>query len=389
MYKLRMPKFGMTMQSGFVGHWYKSEGEQIAKGELLLEVESEKITNDIEAPIDGFIKRIFAIKNEEYPVGTVIALIAENAEELAADLPQDETLSTITRSTTVSILDQPKRVAGNNGIPISDIKASPAAKHLARELGINLAEVTGTGPAGRITEKDIEYYRSQTQPARASDSDEVQYETLSPTRQIIARELSKGFHSAVFVTQMTLSACPNALRWKEQRQVSLTAVLVKMASRTLLEFPRLNAHFDGKTLQRLPHINIGIAMDTETGLVVPVIRKADGKNLIEISEEMAFLANAARNRKLTREQLQGSTFTISNVGISRTDAFTPILHFPEVAILGVGRLHKGVQVAADNSLQILPQLWLSLTYDHRAIDGITAARFLERLCQLLESTEEP
>jgi pyruvate dehydrogenase E2 component (dihydrolipoamide acetyltransferase) len=387
MYKFRMPKFGMTMQTGFVGHWYKGEGEQIKKGELLLEVESEKIANDIEAPISGFIKKIFALKNEEYPVGTVIALIAENAEELMTILPQEETLSGATSPTTPNVNPQ-KRSAVADRIS-NDVKASPAAKHMAGELGVHLAEVIGTGPDGRIIEKDILVYHSRTQPAKPSDSEEVQYETLSPTRQIIARELSTGFHSAVFVTQMTLSACPNALRWKEQQQVSLTAVLAKMVSRTLLEFPRLNAHFDGKTLQRFSHVNLGIAMDTEAGLVVPVIRKADGKHLKEMSEELAFLANAARTRTLTREQLQDSTFTISNVGISRTDAFTPILHFPEVAILGVGRLHKGVQVTTDNSLLILPQLWLSLTYDHRAIDGITAARFLETLCQLLESTEEP
>lgn len=379
MYKLLMPKFGMTMKTGFVVKWHKKEGDKVSQNELLLEVESEKINKEVESSVEGFIKKIFGVEGEEYDVGTIIALIAETAEEMAEELAEGVPFDLPdSRPSEAPVLPaqeskpEGKRVIDNTAG--GNITASPVAKRLAREKGVDLSKLRGTGPGGRIIEKDVLNY---------ADIDYTE-QSLSPTRMSIARTMSAGYHSGVFVTQMTLATCESLFKVKEKDNVSISAILAKIVAGILVEMPVFNAHFDGQKVKTYKDANIGIAVDTERGLIVSVVKKANIKDLKAINKEIKLLAEAARNKTITREQTAGSTFTISNVGISRTDAFTPVLHFPEVAILGVGRIHKGVDVDENDNIKVVRRFWLSLTYDHRVIDGILSARFLERLCEKLE-----
>jgi len=268
-----------------------------------------------------------------------------------------------------------------------NVIVSPAAKCLAKKLGVNLSRINGTGPNGRIIEKDILHYNKAMFSSRTEKELQFTEEELSPTRITIANELGIDFIKGVFVTQMTLANCENLFIIKENLNISITAIFIKMLGMVLREIPIFNAHFDGKKIKKFIDINIGIATDTKYGLVVPVAKKINSKDLITINQEVKFLTEAAKNKTLTRNQVEGSTFTISNVGTSRTDSFTPILHFPEVAILGVGRIDKGIKVNKDNSFKVERQVWLSLSYEHRIIDGVLAAKFLSRLCALLETLE--
>lgn len=385
MYKFLMPKFGMTMQAGFVVTWHKKEGEKVSQNELLLDVESEKITKEVESPVEGFIKKIFAVEGEEYNVGTIIALIAETAEEMAEEVAFDLPDSRPAKAPAAPAQEsrgEDKRVIENTAG--GNITASPVAKRLAREKGVDLAKLRGTGPGGRIVEKDVLDNIESAGNVGPESFIEYTEQSLSPTRMAIARTLSTGYHSGVFVTQMTLATCESLFKVKEKNNVSISAILMKMVAEILVEMPVFNAHFDGQKIKTYSEANIGIAVDTERGLIVPVVKKANARDLKTINKEIRLLAEAARNGTINRDQTAGSTFTISNVGISRTDAFTPILHFPEVAILGVGRIHKGVDIDEKDNIKVVRRFWLSLTYDHRVIDGISSARFLERLCEKLE-----
>ena len=386
MYKFLMPKFGMTMQTGFVVKWHKKEGEKVLQNELLLEVESEKINKEVESPVEGFIKKIFAVEGEEYNVGVIIALIAETAKEMAEevsfDLP-DSRPSEVSAPSAQKSRGEDKGVIKNTAA--GNITASPVAKRLARERGVDLSKLRGNGPGGRIVEKDVLDYIESACNAGQEQFIEYTEQSLSPTRMSIAKTLSAGYHSGVFVTQMTLATCESLFKVKEENNVSVSAILVKMVAGILVEMPVFNAHFDGQRVKIYSDANIGIAVGTERGLIVSVVKKANIKDLKTINKEIKLLAEAARNKTITHDQTAGSTFTISNVGISRTDAFTPVLHFPEVAILGVGRIHKGVDVDENDNIKVVRRFWLSLTYDHRVIDGILSARFLERLCEKLES----
>lgn len=362
MYEIKMPKFGLTMESGFIEKWFKKEGERVEKGEPLLEVSSEKITNEVTSPISGFLLKIIGKEKEEIKVGTVIAIIGEEGEKVEKVKEKAES-KRITE----------KRVR---------IKASPLAKKIARDRNLDLFQIKGTGPGGRIEKKDVLSFLSSI-----SKKEEFRIEKLSGLRRIIAERLSKSFHAAVTLTNSTEVNFTKFKKLTKERGISITSGLVFVLAKVLKELNKFNAHFDSdnEELKIYTDINIGIAVDTEKGLMVPVIRNVNKLSLETINNKIKELADKARKGTISEEDIKGSTFTLTNLGMMRTEIFTPVINPPEVAILGIGRIIKKPLVVDEEKIALRDLAYLSLSYDHRIIDGADAARFLEKLSELIEN----
>lgn len=376
MFEIRMPKFGLSMETGTIIKWYKHVGDKVQKGEALVEIESEKITNVIESPVDGFIKAILVQEGESKEVGAVIGYIAESKEELEQEVKTETPSLEKKVESEVSYTKEAPLKTGQT----SFVGASPRAKALAKEYGIDISLVKGTGPNGRITEKDVlDFVSKQTQQAKK--------EPLSPLRKEIAERLSKTYHSSVLVTNITKMDMTELLELKANTvpEVSVTAILIKCLAKVLLKYPEFNAHFDGTYLEKFSTVNIGFAVDTGVGLIVPVIKNVDKLSLVDVNQSLKHLTEKARTNKLNPEDVEGSHFTITNLGMMRTDIFTPVLNSQEVGILGVGRSIKELVVKDDNSTTIRTMAYFSLSYDHRIIDGAMAARFLGDLAEIIET----
>jgi len=376
MLEIRMPKFGLSMETGTITKWYKHPGDTVRKGDVLVEIESEKITNDVESPLDGFIKTILVQESESKAVGEIIGYIAETEEELKQEnrqeTPPTQQDNNIEEKTTKAPIAQ----LGKRG----SVSASPRAKSLARDHSIDLSTVQGTGPEGRIIERDVlDCIAKHTQTARK--------EPLSPLRKEIAERLFKSYESYVLVTNMTKVDMTELLEIKKKLipDVSVTAILIKCLGSILQKYHEFNVHFDGNSIEKFSTVNIGVAVDTDKGLIVPVIKDADTLSAAEANERLRSLVELARTNKLKQEDVEGSHFTITNLGMMRTDMFTPVLNGQEVGILGIGRSAKELVVKDDNSTAIRTVAYFSLSYDHRIIDGALAARFLGSLAEVIEN----
>ncbi len=384
MIEVRMPKFGLSMEKGFITKWYKKEGDPVSEGEPLFEAESEKITNDVPSPASGFLKKIVVPEGEEQAVGEVVAYIAENEEELKKEIgqvsekPVEEEKRVIPEK-----MEARSAETGQKGeTPAGFIKASPIAKRLAREHGIDLSAIKGSGPNGRIIEKDVLKAIASKTERRGGRK-----EKISPLRKTIARHLSESYKNSVLVTNMTEVDMSSLFEFRNslKEKVSVTAILVKLLAEVLEKLGKFNVNFNGEEVEYFDSVNVGVAVSTDKGLVVPVIKNVSSKSLSEVNAELKNLSTLAREGKLTEEQLTGSHFTLTNLGMMRTEMFTPVLNPGEVAILGVGRTIKKPVVVDEDKIAIRPMCWFSLSYDHRWIDGADAAEFLGEIASLIES----
>lgn len=379
MYEIKMPRFGLTMESGFIEKWFKKEGEKVKEGEPLLEVSSEKITNEVASPASGILLKIIGKEKEEIKVGTVIAIIGEEGEKIE-EIKEEVETEKITEASetkeTPSVKISPPKRGGR-------IKASPLAKKIAREKNLDLSQIKGTGPDGRIEKKDVLVYLSSLSEKKV----EFKIEKLSGLRRTIAERLSKSFHTAVTLTNTTEVDFTEFKKLMKENNVSITSGLVFVLSKVLTELNKFNAHFDSdkKELIIFNDINIAIAVDTEKGLMVPVIKNVDKLNLKTINDQIKKLAGEAKNGIISEDDIKGSTFTLTNLGMMRTEIFTPVINPPEVAILGIGRIIKKPVIVDEDKISIRELAYLSLSYDHRIIDGADAARFLGKLAQLIEN----
>ncbi|MCS7124952.1 MAG: 2-oxo acid dehydrogenase subunit E2 [Candidatus Bathyarchaeota archaeon] len=361
--KVVMPKLSLTMKTGSVGKWYKREGETVEKGEPIVEIISEKATYDLEAPASGVLRKILVKEGEEAPIDAVIAIITAPdeqipEEELAVKAPVEEA-ETIER-----------------------VLASPAAKRLAREYGIDLSLVRGTGPGGRVVEDDVKRF---IQEARGILPKVREVIPLSGYRKTTADRVSTSFKTAPHSTVVMSVDFSEAAKLHEELQVSYTAIIVAAVARALAENPMLNSTIEGDEIKVFEDINVGVAVATDRGLVVPVIHNADKKSLREIDAALKDLTEKAREGKLKREEISGGTFTVSNLGMFDVEFFTPIINPPEAAILGVGKISPKPMVSADGKILFKPSVMLSLSYDHRIVDGAPAAKFLQKVKHYLES----
>ncbi|MEM3673795.1 MAG: dihydrolipoamide acetyltransferase family protein [Candidatus Bathyarchaeia archaeon] len=363
--KVVMPKLSLTMKVGTVGKWYKREGENVEKGEPIVEIISEKATYDLEAPAPGILRKILAEEGVDAPVNAVLAIITAPNETFSEAEILAETVS--------------KEEAEAE----EKIRASPAAKRLAKEHGIDLSMVVGSGPDGRIVEEDVQRFIEESRGLLPKVKEII---PLSGFRRTSAERVSASFRTAPHSTVIMEVDVSKAAELHERLKVSYTAIIVRASAKALKEHPIINSTFDGDKIRVFEDINVGVAVATGQGLVVPVIRNADKKSLKEIDEAINALTEKARRGKLSREEVSGGTFTISNLGMYGVDFFTPIINPPEAAILGVGRITEK-PVAVEGKIEAKQVMNLSLSYDHRIVDGAPAAEFLQKVKRYIEAPE--
>jgi pyruvate dehydrogenase E2 component (dihydrolipoamide acetyltransferase) len=378
------------MEAGTIVRWLKSEGDAVEKGEPLYELDTDKVTQEVEADASGVLLKILAGEGEEIEVGKRIAVIGEEGEEVAADeaapktqekaeekeeAPKPEPLP----AERIEAPQEPSRANGR-------IKASPLARRIARERSIDLASLTGTGPDGRIVAEDVE--RAAAAPAYAPAAAaplEAEVVPLTSLRKTIARRLTEAWEAPAF--QISMSADMTRAqelhdRLREQG-VSVTDILTKLAAVALLRHRDVNAHFVDDELRIFPNAHIGLAVATERGLIVPVQREVERKSLVQIAAERKEIVQRTREGKLSQEELEGGTFTISNLGMYGVEIFTAVLNPPQAAILAVGAI-EDKPVVEDGGFVARQLMAMTLTCDHRAVDGAKAAEFLRELKTLLE-----
>ncbi len=375
--KVVMPKLSLTMKEGTVVQWFKAEGDTVQKGEPLVEVLSEKVTYDVEAPASGVLRKILASEAANVPIDEAVGIIAT----------PDESITEI-EATVSGSPQRVEEVAISPKEPTAEkiegrVIASPAAKRLAREHGVDLAKVHGSGPEGRIVAEDVEQFIREAKTAPKVR----EIIPLTGIRKITAERLSLSARTAPHSNVIMEVDLTNAIKLRETLQLSYTDILVKTVAKALREHSIVNATLENDQIKIYEDINVGVAVDTSKGLVVPVIRDADKKSLSEIALAINELVEKAREGKLTKEDMLGGTFTITNLGMYGVDLFIPIINPPETAILAVGKVTEK-PVIVNGQVTIKPVMQLSLSFDHRTVDGAPAARFLQRVKQILESSLE-
>jgi pyruvate dehydrogenase E2 component (dihydrolipoamide acetyltransferase) len=388
-----LPRLGQGMEAGTIVRWLKSEGDTVEKGEPLYELDTDKVTQEVEADASGVLLKILAGEGEEIEVGKRIAVIGEQGEDVSVEVEEDEEeegspgpareeereRARETARDEEPEQEEPSRTDGR-------IKASPLARRIARERSIELAGLIGTGPEGRIVAEDVERAAAAPAHARAGAAPlEAEIVPLSSLRKTIARRLTEAWQAPAFQISMSADmtrAQELRARLKDQG-VTVTDVLTKLAAVALLRHREVNAHFADNELRLFPNANVGLAVATERGLVVPVIREVERKSLVEIAAERGAIVQRAREAKLTQEDLEGGTFTISNLGMYGVDHFTAVLNPPQAAIVAVGAIEEK-PVVEDGELVVRPLMSMTLTCDHRAVDGSVASEFLRELRTLLE-----
>jgi pyruvate dehydrogenase E2 component (dihydrolipoyllysine-residue acetyltransferase) len=398
--EVTLPRLGQGMESGTIVKWLKSEGDRVEKGEPLYELDTDKVTQEVEADASGVLLKI-AVQDGEVDVGRTIAVIGEEGEEVAVadgDEPSVAERDEGSAADNGAAQAEPEpasapAAAGREPDTARDqapsdggrIKASPLARRIAREQGVDLASIRGTGPDGRIVAEDVE-----RAAAAAPATGQVEVRQLSNVRKTIARRLTQAWEAPVF--QLVVSAdMRQALALVERlrelhpdERPTVTDVLTRVTAAALARHRDVNAHFVDGAIHIHPDSNVGIAVAAPQGLVVPVIRAADRLTIAEIARARGEVVQRARDNKLRQEDLEGGTFTISNLGMFGIEQFVAVLNPPQVAILAVGSTEERV-VVTDEGFDAVPTMTMTLTCDHRAIDGAVGADFLRTVKQLVES----
>ena len=391
-----LPRLGQGMESGTIVRWLKSEGEPVEKGEPLFELDTDKVTQEVEAEAAGVLLKI-AVSEGEVPVGQTVAFIGEQGEDVpeVAAAPPPAVAEAPSNGLLQAKEEQvPAAAASGNG----RIKASPLARRLARERGIDLAALHGTGPEGRIVAEDVERAEAGA-PAAAPASNrllqapvpagEVERVPLTNIRKTIARRLTEAWQIPVFQLQTSadmtrVNALVARLRERDPDvRVTVTDVLTKISAQALMRHREVNAEFTEDAILLHPSANVGLAVAAPQGLVVPVIRGAERLSLTEIAAVRGDLVGRSRENKLRAEDIEGGTFTISNLGMYAVERFTAVLNPPQAAIVAVGATEDRV-VPFDGGTAVRPMVTLTGTFDHRAVDGAPAAAFLQTLKESLE-----
>ena len=416
--EVKLPRLGQGMESGTIVRWLKTEGDAVAKGEPLYELDTDKVTQEVEAESDGVLLKI-VVADGEVDVGTTVGIIGAQDEDVAALLadaqaengdaptaPAPEQDGAAAPEDTASQGSESVEEAPDSSEPApapaaaaapraagEHVKASPLARRIARERGVDVAQLAGTGPEGRVIAEDVE--KAAVRPVAGSASapvGEVEVVELTSTRRTIARRLTEAWQAPVF--QLTVTADATELVATRERMVELlregetkptvSDVLTRLVASALVRHRPVNANFvDGK-LNRFTAANIGLAVAAPSGLVVPVIRDADRKSVQQIAADRADVVSRARTGKLQLADLEGGTFTISNLGMYGIEQFVAVLNPPQVAILAVGSIEER-PTAIDGEFAIVPTLTMTLTCDHRAIDGSEGAEFLRDVKAFVEA----
>lgn len=421
-----MPQMGMTMESGTILQWFKEPGDPVEVGEPLLEIMTDKINMEVEAEADGYFLGSYYEVNDEVPVQQVIAYIGEKDEKLppqpgvespGAGTEQDKITKHESEQESSQVLEEPVNIVGNK------VRATPAARRLARENDLELENITGTGPKGRIKADDVRNYLESSQakmtplPRKAAQAHDIspqgannrkltkedidrlveetgdQVQKMQGIRKVVAERMAQSAFTAPHVTltadivmTKVVSLRKDLLETVQRNtgeKLSFNHIIMRAAATALKEHPNLNASLEDQHIIQKREINIGLAVDTGKGLLVPVVRNVDQMGLAATALETNQLIRKARDNRLKPEELSGGTFTISNLGMYEIDAFTPIINVGETAILGLGTIREK-PVAENGTLTVKPIMTASLSFDHRIVDGAPAAAFLSRVKALLE-----
>ncbi len=441
--EIYMAKMSDHMEAGEIIRWLVKEGDRVDEGQVILEVMTDKVAAEVEAAASGVLKGVRAGADEgaTVPVGETIAFIAEPDEEVPVLPPLEPPLSLVdaTEAETAPAPATPaaeppkgppgkvratpvaRRVARELGVDLSlvpgsgpggrvkeedvqafaeaaktpeskparGIRASPIARRVARELGIDITQVKGTGPGGRIKEEDVRAFAADAPP-----TPEVEWLDLTSIQRLTGQRMLESVHQApqfaltsdVDMTQALWlrEALMERVMAETGERLSITSILVKVVALALQRHPQTNVSFEDGRVKMHPRINVGVAVGTDEGLVVPVIKEADQKPLVQVVKELATFRDKARQMRFTTEDLSGGTFTISNLGMYGVDRFNAIINPPQSAILAVGRVIKTPVGLPDDTIALRPMMSLTLTVDHRSMDGVLGARFLAEIKERLE-----
>jgi pyruvate dehydrogenase E2 component (dihydrolipoamide acetyltransferase) len=394
--EVKLPRLGQGMETGTIVRWLKSEGDTVEKGEPLYEVDTDKATQEVEAEASGVLLAI-AVAEGEVPVGRTVGVIGEPGEpvtiESAAPAPEaaEPAPPTPADESTLSAV-----INGARDETTGRVKASPLARRMARERGLELGELTGTGPDGRIVAEDVEragMTAAQSAPAAPAVPvqvpDDVESVPLTNIRRTIARRLTEAWQVPVFQLTVSIEMTQANTLIERSREldpevrVTVTDLLAKVCARALMRHPEVNVQFAGESLLRFPSANVGIAVAAPQGLVVPVIHAVERLSLTEVALRRAEIVQRARDAALQVADIEGGTFTISNLGMFGIEQFTAVLNPPQAAILAVGATVER-PVAVDGEVAVRPMMAVTLTVDHRAVDGAPAADFLRTVKTFLE-----
>lgn len=399
---VRMPRLSDTMTEGTVAKWHKKVGDAISEGDLLAEIETDKATMEFESFQEGVLLHIGVEEAATAPVDCILAILGEEGEDVQtlidsdaapvaeeakeekpASVPvQEEKKETIKSAPAAAPVVASKLADGRT-------KASPLAKRLAEEKGVDITKIAGSGDGGRVIKRDVDNYQA---PAASSVAYEERYteEPISQMRKTIARRLSESkftaphFYLSISVDMDNAIAARKAINALPDTKVSFNDLVVKASAMALREHPTVNSSWRGDVIRRNQHVNVGVAVAVEDGLLVPVVRYTDTKSLSDISGEVKDFAQRAKDKKLQPADWEGSTFTISNLGMFGIEEFTAIINTPDACILAVGGINQ-VPVVKDG--QVVPGniMKLSLSCDHRVVDGASGAAFLNTLKTYLEN----
>jgi pyruvate dehydrogenase E2 component (dihydrolipoamide acetyltransferase) len=392
--EVTMPKFGLTMHEGTIQRYFKAVGESISAGDPLYEVETEKVLYEVESPASGVVAVALFEEGATVECGVAVAVIAEAGDDPASIRAKyGSTPAAASANGEVKAVKVPAPTAIEVKSTSGERRpVSPVARKLAAELGVNLDRVSGTGPGGRITREDVERAAKSPAPgaAAAAGVPAPQSIPMRGMRKTIAERMHQSLRDTAQLTITVEADVTPATelreRLKREFDFTYTDLIIQAAARALVKHPRMNARLDGNQIVNSGEVNIGLAVSLDDGLIVPVIRDVIGKSLREIASLSKEAGEKARAGKLKLEDISGGTFTITNLGTYGVDAFTPILNTGETGILGVGRIVEKPAIYRGEMTR-RAMMTLSLTFDHRVIDGAPAAQFLQTVIDLFNYGE--
>jgi len=401
---VRMPRLSDTMTEGTVAKWHKKVGDAISEGDLLAEIETDKATMEFESFQEGVLLHIGVEEASTAPVDCILAVLGEEGEDIKAVLEADAApaVEEVKEEKVVAPVQEapaetPKVVSApaptsapvvSTGTSNGRVKASPLAKRLAEEKGIDISRISGTGEGGRVIKRDVDNFQGGVVRTGLCEERYTE-ESVSQMRKTIARRLSESkftaphFYLSISVNMDNAITSRKAINAKGGQKISFNDIIVKATAMALREHPVVNSSWRGDVIRRNEHVNVGVAVAVEDGLLVPVVRYTDTKTLGEISSEVKGFAQGAKDKKLLPADWEGSTFTISNLGMFGIDEFTAIINTPDACILAVGGIQ---QVPVVKEGQIVPGnvMKLTLSCDHRVVDGASGSAFLQSLKAYIE-----
>jgi pyruvate dehydrogenase E2 component (dihydrolipoamide acetyltransferase) len=404
-----MPRQGQSVETCIITKWFKNKGEHVEKGEILFSYETDKAAFDMESPAEGILLEILCPEGAEVPVLENVAVIGASGEDITTLIKPKETLPEINETGTGIHIDSSKTEAVQpgkaTGVTPGKLRISPKARRIARDAGIDTGIIEGTGPSGRIISRDIQQYLEAVpgvkKAAEMPDKESVD-RPLSNIRKIIANAMLSSLQNSAQLTHHMTADVRKILEVRKIIKDSITTGTIKQditlndmtcwcVIRALEKHPEVNSHFLGDAIRTFSRVHLAIAVDTPRGLMVPSVKNADGMTLEELSYNLKTIAESCRKGNIDPEllQSQSASFTVSNLGNYGVEMFTPVLNLPQVAILGVCTIVNRPADLGNNTFGFIPVIGLSLTYDHRAIDGGPATLFLKEIRDQIESFKYP